>query len=161
MMLYKIVAVGFLVLALLIMYAYSEDLKITHFIVIGLLYVGTCVAVMKLPGLKVCFALLGLFIISNLCKKFDNSNNDTEESNNKEQKGADGILIICLALGTFYLVNMLLHHKLSITEGLITIVIFLLMLLCDAIPWYGCYMSATLLMLLYKSVMDPEDDDFL
>ena len=40
-------------------------------------------------------------------------------------------------------------------------VIFLLMLLCDTIPWYGCYMSATLLMLLYKSVMDPEDDDFL
>lgn len=84
MMLYKIVAVGFLVLALLILYAYSEDLKITHFIVIGLLYVGTCVAVMKLPGLKVSFSLLGLFIISTLCKKLEITKDDTEESNNKE-----------------------------------------------------------------------------
>ena len=143
------------------MYAYSDDLKITHFIVIGLLYVGTCVAVVMIPTLKMCITVLGFYLVTMLCSKFDNSNKDTEESNNKEQKGADGILIICLALGTFYLVNMLLHHKVSITEGLITMVIFLLMLLCDAIPWYGCYMSATLLMLLYKSVMDPEDDDFL
>ena len=161
MIVYKIVITVLLVVGLLIMYAYSDDLKITHFIVIGLLYVGTCVAVVMSPVLKMCITLLGFSIVSNLCSKFDNSNNDTEESNNKEQKGADGILIICLALGTFYLINMLLHHDVSITEGLITIVIFLLMLLCDAIPWYGCYMSATLLMLLYKSVMDPEDDDFL
>lgn len=84
MIVYKIVITVLLIVGLLIMYAYSDDLKITHFIVIGLLYVGTCVAVVMSPVLKMCIALLGFSIVSNLCSKLDNSNNDTEESNNKE-----------------------------------------------------------------------------